>query len=286
MTEEALEEVSLDDEDEDTVEVPSKVQKQEEQPKPEVKVAKNVTGEATVTLAEVKDLLNCIKAISGLIAEISIEVKKDGISMTAMDAANVAMVVFNMKPEAFVTYNVVTEGTFGVKLTELKAFLERVKGDAVTIEFGQKIQVSSAGQVKKRFSLAVIELDDQKPQKLPEMNFTTEVAIDTKELADALEDAALVSEACRFKLTDGQFLIEASGDLNAARIEMPKALVQKAQKDSVSRYALEYLGHMVKVNISDKIVFQFGSDYPMKLNYKTGHCTLTFLLAPRVENSD
>lgn len=285
-------EVDADDIAEDNEAVEKKVEsksdtvvtKEVPKPKEEVKLAPPRKGAPlSVTMVDVKEFLDCITAISDLIAEISISVTPSGIIMRAMDPANVAMVNCVIKPAAFVEYNVPESGEFGVKLTEMKAILRRMgKDSACKIRFDDKIRIEGVGKIKKFFTMPIIELDDKKMTKLPEMSFTNELKLDTATLKDSLEDMELIGESCHFVVKDNKFSMCAKGDLNEANVDIGEAQVLKGTP-SESRYSIEYLKKMM-TKLSSKVTVKFGKDYPCQIEYKEDKIEMIFLLAPRVEN--
>jgi len=47
------------------------------------------------------------------------------------------------------------------------------------------------------------------------------------------------------------------------------------------------LQKMIKgTKLTDKVVLNFGNDYPLKLEFNTPKVSLSFILAPRVETED
>ena len=58
-------------------------------------------------------------------------------------------------------------------------------------------------------------------------------------------------------------------------------------EEATSKYSLEYLQKMIKgTKLTDKVVLNFGNDYPLKLEFNTPKMSLSFILAPRVETED
>jgi len=260
----------------------------EDTEKPEVKVAEGRKGTPLkVSLVDVNKLRDSLTAISKLIAEAELNVTPSGLEITAMDPANVAMVIFKLKAAEFVEYDVPESDKFGVKLKDLNAILKRIgKDDTVSIEFGQKISIKSLGKSKKTFTMPIIELDTKAIDKVPELNFKANIAVNTDSLGEAFEDMSLVGESCRFKIVDNKFVIYSDGDnLSSASVDMAEATV-KAEGNMESRYSLEYLKQMIHKKIADRVSVGFSKDYPLRMDYKNETMELGIILAPRVENSD
>jgi len=277
------EETTEETEEEDSV--ADDVDGEKDTEEPEVKVAEGRKGKPLkVSLADVDKLRDSLTAISKLIAEAELNVTPEAIEITAMDPANVAMVIFKMKAAAFVEYDVPEADKFGVKLKDLNAILKRIgKDDTVSIEFGEKISIRSLGKSKKIFTMPIIELDNNSIQKVPELNFKAKIGVATSSLAEAFEDMALVGESCHFKIEDNKFVIYSDGDnLRSASVDMAEATVQ-AEGNMESRYSLEYLKQMIHKKIADKVSVGFSKDYPLRMDYKDETVELGVILAPRVE---
>ena len=60
----------------------------------------------------------------------------------------------------------------------------------------------------------------------------------------------------------------------------------EAEEKQESKYAIEYLNKMILPKVDDNVEVSVGTDYHLKLFYKAKSYKITFILAPRVENSD
>ena len=89
-----------------------------------------------LTLQNPKIFSDIVTIISELVSEVKIKVNKEGISLTAIDPANVAMIYFKIPAALFSDFNLEKEEeVLGVNLNNLKAVLRRCKpGSALTIE--------------------------------------------------------------------------------------------------------------------------------------------------------
>jgi len=54
-----------------------------------------------------------------------------------------------------------------------------------------------------------------------------------------------------------------------------------------SRYSLEYLQKFSKgAKLCNKTILNFANEHPLKIEFKSEHFELSFILAPRVETED
>ncbi|MCK4649905.1 hypothetical protein KAT36_01605 [Candidatus Pacearchaeota archaeon] len=235
-------------------------------------------------LDEPKLLGGAIDIISNVVVEVRIKLLEDGLSIIAVDPANVALVIFRLPKESFVEYDAGNE-VWGVNLGDLKKILKRASGAAsVTLEEVEgKLKISVFDKVKRTFSLALIEIRSE-DKDIPELNFGARVEMGSRDFAQAVEDASIVADSCTFVLKDDVFTIEGNGSLNSARAEFEGGELEIFGKGK-SKYSLDYLMKFVKgVNISANVVVSFSDDYPLRLDFPGERMGIGFVLAPRVEN--
>lgn len=241
-------------------------------------------------LDEPKIFSDAIAIISELVTEVRAKANKSGLSIIAIDPANVALVVLKLPASSFSQYKVEDEEELGLNLSDLKAVLRRCgAGSSLIIERQDNtLNFNIQDKVKRSFSLALIDTSIEEKQP-PKLEFNSKIEIDSADLADAIEDAAIVADACTL-ITDKKqdnFVVEAKGSLNSARTEFSSDEAKLQVQDAKSKYSLEYLQKFMKgAKLTGKAVLQFSTDYPMQIDFKTQQIELGFVLAPRVETED
>ncbi len=240
-----------------------------------------------LTLQNPKIFSDIVTIISEIVTEVRIKVNKDGISLTAIDPANVAMVYFKIPSDLFSEFALEKEEELGVNLNNLKAVLRRCSpGSSLSLEKQDNfLNLSIKDRIKRDFSLALIEIDaEEKP--LPSWEFNSVVKINSDSLVEVIEDCAVVSDACTFIAEPNKFIVEAHG-LNSARAEFSSDEAEIHSANSLARFSLEYLSKFTKgAKVSNKATLSFSNNHPMRLDFHTGLVILSFVLAPRVEQED
>lgn len=241
-----------------------------------------------LTLQSPKILSDIVTIISELVTEVRIKVNKEGMSLTAIDPANVAMIYFKIPNSLFSDFDLDREEEeIGVNLNNLKAVLRRIKpGASLTLERVENtLNLGIKDRVKRDFALALIEIDaDDKP--LPEWEFNSVVKLNSDTFTEVIEDCAVVSDACTFIAEPNRFIVEAHG-LNSARAEFTSDEAEIHSGNSTARFSLEYLNKFIKgAKISMNSTLSFSDNHPMRLDFHTGDVVLSFVLAPRVEQED
>jgi len=231
-------------------------------------------------------LAKAIDLISELVMEVRLKVNEFGMSIVAMDPANVAMVSFRIPKSAFSEFEVGQE-TLGISLDNFKKVLRRCGSSSILILEKKEnlLEIAIQDKIKRNFTLGLIEIDSEE-KNMPNLEFSAKVEISSQDLVDSVEDCAVVADSCGFSIKEGKFVIEAKG-LNSARTEFSGDEAKIEAEDCKSRYSIEYLQKFLKgARICDKSLVFFGNDHPLKMSFKAEHVELDFLLAPRVETDD
>src|SRR3989338_2770790 len=238
-------------------------------------------------LEDPRILVHLISIISELVTEVRLKITKEGMSLTALDPANVAMAYFNIPAELFSEFVVDKDETLGVNLENLNSIMRRCKmGSSLIIEReDSSIKIAINDKIKREFSLALIDVEGDEKQ-MPAWEFKSVIKMDAQAFVDAIEDCSVVADACTFIAQPDKFIIETS-NLHSARNEFSNEEAQIFSDASSARFSLEYLGKFVKgAKIANRAEINFSDNHPMRLNFPSGKVMLSFVLAPRVEQDD
>jgi proliferating cell nuclear antigen len=242
-----------------------------------------------LTLAEPRLLKDSIAIISELVSETRLRVMKDYIELVAMDPANVAMVIFRMPSSGFAEYEVKEDTVLAMNLGSLKQILRRVKpSDVLTLEKADnKLKVIMKDKSTKTFYLPLIDLEERQ-QKIPNLTAKATVEFPSSVLTETIEDMDIVGESVTFLIQKDKLTVSAAGDMTKGEvvINSDKDVKITTETDQKSKYSIEYLKKMMLGSkLAGKAVLKLSNDYPLTLEYKeTDKLSLTFILAPRVDN--
>jgi proliferating cell nuclear antigen len=239
-----------------------------------------------IKLENPSSLCKVIEILSELVSEVRIKVNDFGLSINAIDPANVAMVSFKMPKSVFSEFESGKE-VLGVNLENLKRVLRRCgPGSALIIEKKENLlSLQVQDKIKRDFNLGLIDIDTE-DKEMPHLEFSSTVELDSLDLISVIEDCAVVDDACSFIIKDAKFVIEAK-NINSARIEFSADEATIEAENCKARYSLEYLQKFMKAaKLCEKTIIRFANDHPMKMDFKTPQLELSFILAPRVETDD
>jgi len=231
-------------------------------------------------------LSRIVEIISELVTEVRIKFNEYGMSINAIDPANVAMINFRMPKSAFSQYESGDE-VLGINLDNLKQILKRCSSvSSLILENKDNLLVINIqDRIKRNFTLNLIEIENEE-KGFPELEYSSKIELSSIDFVASIEDCAVIGDACSFIIKDNNFIIEAKG-LNSARSEFSADEAKIEAENCKSRYSLEYLQKFMKgAKLCEKSIIQFANDHPLKLDFKRDNMELLFLLAPRVEVED
>jgi len=234
-----------------------------------------------------KILADIVSIISELVVEVKIKVNSEGMSLTAIDPANVAMVYFKVPSDLFSEFGVEREEVLGINLDNLKAVLKRCQlGSSLLIEkVENQLKLTIHDRIKRDFSLALLDLDAEE-KEVPKWEFKSVIKMDSATLSEVIEDCIIVADACTFAAEPNKFVVEAHG-LNSVKVEFSSDELEIYSDRSVARFSLEYLNKFIKgAKISSRATISFSDNHPMRIDFPTGNVMLSFVLAPRIEQDD
>jgi len=235
-------------------------------------------------------LSKAVEIISEIVNEVRIKVNEAGLSITAMDPANVSLVGFVLPKQSFSKFETGTE-TLGVNLDNLKQVLKRCgTGSSLLMEKKENtLEIQIIDRIKRNFVLSLIDIESNDVDfnsKVEKMEFSSSVELNSIDLVASIEDCSVVSDSCSFIIENEKFIIEAKG-LNSARSEFSGDEAKINAENCRARYSLEYLEKFIKgAKLCEKSRLQFANDHPLKVEFRNEFMELKFVLAPRVENED
>jgi len=238
-------------------------------------------------IVDAEILRKLVKASSILVDEAKIRTSPEGISMRAVDSANVAMVSFELGKDAFELYEA-DESEIGVDLHRLEEILGIArKGDRVSVSVSDdesmKIRIRNLS-----YTLSLIDPSSmRRDPRVPNLEFSAEVCTSGEDIDRAIRAAAKISDYVILGVENDVFYIEAQGDAESMRFEMTRdELFELKGGNAKSMFSLDYLSDMTKsFRSSPEVRIHLGTDYPVKITFPvTPSGEVSYLLAPRIES--
>ncbi|MBL7206551.1 MAG: proliferating cell nuclear antigen (pcna) [Candidatus Aenigmarchaeota archaeon] len=240
-------------------------------------------------LSDPELLKSSIPIIAEIIDEGIFKVDKDGIKLLSPDRTMVSVVDLKILSSAFDEFKADEPADIGVNMANFVAILKRIKGtDKLTLELEKnKLKFTVEGDGKRKFDLPLLDVKVEKPP-VDQLNFTGKIELESSVIEEGVADAEVIGDSVFLEAKPESFKMFAKGDVSSTELELTKdskSLLGLEVKEAIkAQYPIEYLKKMIKAaKISPQIVLEFGTDYPMRLSFKSlDKLSLAFVLAPRV----
>ncbi|HPM85848.1 MAG: proliferating cell nuclear antigen (pcna) [Candidatus ainarchaeum sp.] len=233
-----------------------------------------------------------MEAIAVLIDEAELVINQNGLELKATDPSQISMVDFSMPSTSFEKFDVV-ENRLGLDLDYLNQVLSRAQGgDSLTLSIDEKkafLSVTFKGNAQRSFQVPLIDISTSEVPN-PRIEFDSELLISASFLQNAFKDAALISSHLVLGCSEDKFFVKANsskGNLNEELAENKDSLPEfRVKRECRSMFPLDYLQDMLKAASSDtKVNLFLKSSAPIRISYKIGDASISYFLAPRIENS-
>ncbi len=232
-------------------------------------------------------------ALTVMVDEAKFNITPDGISIKAVDPANVAMVVLMLGKEAFESLDA-TEGVIGIDLTKLSSFIEMAEGDElVSLELDEQNHKLKIGLRGLAYTMSLLDPESiRKEPKTPEIDLPVNISISGMDFKYGMKAAVLVGDYVHFGMNEKAvtFSMSASGDTDDMVYEIPQERLKITKaSDAKSMFATEYLTDIQKLaEKTGEISIKLGTDYPVKIGFPIadGKGAVEYMIAPRVESGD
>lgn len=234
-------------------------------------------------------LKSSIETLSVLVDEARFRISTEGLSVRAVDPANVAMVSFELASSAFDDY-AADDCEIGMDLTKINdIFGVAEKNEKATLELDELSQKMSIHIGGFSYTLSLLDPSTIRAEpRIPQLELPAEVVLNGKELQKAVKAAEKISDHMSLGVDEDIFYMEAEGDTDKVRLEMPRdQLIDLKSGEARSLFSLDYLSDIVKpASKSNEITLELGRDYPIRISFTIaeGAGKISYLLAPRIES--
>ncbi|MCD4808080.1 MAG: DNA polymerase sliding clamp [Methanococcoides sp.] len=234
-------------------------------------------------------LKDSIETLSVLVDEARFRISPEGVIVRAVDPANVAMVSFDLTPEAFDDFEA-DDCELGLDLSRINDILGVAdRDDKVQMELDEeskKLKIQIGG-----FSYTVSLLDPstiRAEPRIPQLELPAEIVLNGKDLQKAVKAAEKISDHMLLGVEGESFFMEAEGDTDRVKLTMTRDQLIDIKPSQVrSLFSLDYLSDIIKpASKSNEISLHLGNDFPIKINFSiaNGNGSIGYLLAPRIES--
>lgn len=236
-------------------------------------------------------LRTTIDSVGVLVDESKIHLEEDGLTIKAVDPANVGMVDLQLDAEAFESYEA-DGGVLGVNLDRLESIAGMASSDQlIEMELDEETRKLHIKIDGLEYTLALIDPDSirQEPD-IPDLDLSATIVVEGSDINRAVKAADMVSDhiALGVNEDDEVFYVEAEGDTDNVDLKLDRDdLIDLAVGPAHSLFSLDYLKDMNKAIPKDsEVSIDLGEEFPVKLHFEIaeGKGQVTYMLAPRIQS--
>lgn len=243
-----------------------------------------------IKLENAQNFKKCVNTLNTLIDEGKFKINDEGINLRSMDPSQIAMVNFYLPKQSFKEFEV-EDDEIQLNLNDLNDRTKTARSsDSLNLKLddsGSRLNMKFQGKVEREFDLPLLNLSENGVNE-PSIDFDTEIKMNGSTLKDILSDANLVASHVKLKAKPGKLEIKAEGDKGNLKTTISKEedviLDYDVNEEQIAIFPIEYLKDLLVGATSKSVVtLNLKTNNPLKLKYGVGEATLTYYLAPRVE---
>jgi proliferating cell nuclear antigen len=242
-------------------------------------------------IVSAETLGDALDSVSVLVDECKVHLDEGGITITAVDPANVGMVDMQLDASAFESYE--ADGDLvGLNLSRLQDIAGMAdRGQLVQLELEEETRKLHIQIDGLEYTLALIDPDSIREEPdIPDLDLPAEIVLEGANIDRAVTAADMVSDhiALGVDEDDELFYVDAEGDTDDVHFELGETdLIALTAGPAHSLFSLDYLKDMNKAIPGDtEVTVELGEEFPVKLHFgfAEGQGTVTYMLAPRIQS--
>lgn len=238
-------------------------------------------------------LKRIMQTLGETISEARMKISKDGISVSAVDPANVLMTKMEIPLGVFEVYEV-DPVTIGLDVIKIVNMLSDVNdsGNAILELSEDNARINmKVGNMEWSTSLMAAESTRPEP-RIPDITLPAKVCIDGARFSKIVKSAMNMSDHIILGVKDSVFFASAGDGIQSFEAKIPLSeLPGSVAGEARSLFSLDYVEDMAKAaRKSDVVNIELGTDFPMRMSFRVGNNldpgalpSVSYLLAPRFE---
>jgi len=244
-------------------------------------------------MIEKATLWDVVRAAHALVTESRVFIDDKGWHIKAIDPANVAMVIVDVPPEAFIKYELKLEEEEEKERKGMEIGISIDKTAEILRSVGRNEEVFLAVKdtMFMKFGNFTFSMNLYDPssiteaKKVPEIEFTSEVIMNGEDFRRAIEAAKKVSEYVTLSVKNAAFTVRAEVEGMSMEMKLSEEeLTDFEEGDARSTFSLTYLTSIARVFTNTEVIIKLGNDVPVEISGKIadGSVAVTYLLAPTI----
>lgn len=223
-----------------------------------------------------------------MVSEAKLQLGTGGLSITAVDAANVGMVDVQLRAPAFEKYE--SDGAMiGVDLERFADVVDMANsGDVVHVYLDEETRKLHVEAGTMDFEIGLIDPDmiRQEPD-IPDVDLPATVTLSGAQLSRAHEGSDMVARSFTLAMDDEAFTISADGDTDRFSERYTERDVEHmSTADAEGMYSVDYFKDIVKtLSKDDHVTVKLGQELPtqVEMAFAGGKGHVEYMVAPRID---
>lgn len=240
-----------------------------------------------------------IDSVKDLVAEASIDIDENCLSMTAMDSSHVCVCSLHLNKDGFTEYSCETPTNIGISMTNLSKLLKCAQNtDSVCLEIKEnkpdKLNVEFKSEKKLTKTEMNLMVIDQDGLEIPETDYGCKVVIKATEFQKIMKDISPLGDTCEITVTEDYITFSVTGDIGKIDVQLntvEKECEINIEKHIKTKFAIKYLSDFSKAtSLSQNVILNMdvtdeGDEQPVIVHYDMGENVgfIKYFLAPKIE---
>ena len=239
-------------------------------------------------------LKKIIEALRELVADVNLDVTKEGISLQAMDASHVALVTFFLRAENFQDFHCDRPQTLGISMSSLSKVIKCCENDDSIViraeDNANLIAFIFEGKQDDRmseFNLNLLSLETEH-MGIPDQEYAAIIHIPSSELNRICKELSQLSDTINIDINKERVIFSVNGDIGKGAISLSqkndKYMIEVVNNINAS-FALRYLNLFNKAStLSNNVTLCVSEDLPLILRFDFEIGSMKYYLAPKIND--
>ncbi|MBO3769633.1 MAG: hypothetical protein QXS51_00620 [Thermoproteota archaeon] len=249
---------------------------------------------ARLVTNDAKLIKKVFKAASSLIDEAPLKIGEEGLSIRALDLAEVSMIDMVLSKEAFEVFEFNKPIKANIRLSDVLNLLKfESKSEKLEMVFREdKVTFRVSNEFTRIFTVPIFFSED-KDLPLPKVSLGNSFETKVSTIKHLLESGKHISDYISISVENNTVLLSAKGEISEYQVILTVEegnLINPVLKEaSRASYDLKRLSSIVSsLLFSENVKVEFDTDLPLKMSQKmedVPNSTVTFYIAPRMEKA-
>lgn len=230
-------------------------------------------------------LKKVIEVVKDLTPRVNIEITEDGIQLREMDISQISYIVVTLSADDFEKIYCEKSQIIGVDLTVLLLVLKNMASEEfVTLKLGGKQDDLVVKGKASYFEIPLLMIESGNIE-IPDTEYEGSARMMSSEFQKICRDLSSMASDVSIDLQKDQISFLIQGKVGKGNIVCQKNVIFDVENPVKVSFSLRYLCFFAKATtISNEVDICLSKDFPMLLEYKTGHSIISFYLAPKIED--